>query len=157
MTASFETEPCKRCGGTGHHSFNYTHGDRCFGCNGTGNRITKRGAAASAWMRDRLAMDYTQVQVGQRIKFRTQVGLQIHHIDCYVASVEISERKSPLKSEPGMRKRVTVTTPAGREYVLSGDWNHVRRCPTQAEFDEALAYQNSLTKAGKPRSRKVAA
>lgn len=30
---------CGRCLGSGRYSFNLTHGDRCFGCNGSGQRM----------------------------------------------------------------------------------------------------------------------
>lgn len=42
----FETGTCGRCSGTGHHSFNQVSGSKCFGCNGRGTVLTRRGAAA---------------------------------------------------------------------------------------------------------------
>lgn len=32
---------CNRCGGTGRFSFNLIHGDKCYGCMGTGRQKTK--------------------------------------------------------------------------------------------------------------------
>lgn len=33
---SINSDTCPRCGGSGRHSFNWTDGDTCWGCNGTG-------------------------------------------------------------------------------------------------------------------------
>lgn len=37
----FPTEPCRRCGGTGHYSYNQRHGSMCYGCNGQKVAYTK--------------------------------------------------------------------------------------------------------------------
>jgi hypothetical protein len=50
-TDLFETATCGRCAGSGHYSFNLMHGTVCFGCGGSGIKLTKRGAAAkTAWI-----------------------------------------------------------------------------------------------------------
>lgn len=51
----FETEPCGRCGGTGHFSWNALTGSRCFDCNGTKTRLTRSGKAARQRFEDALA------------------------------------------------------------------------------------------------------
>ncbi len=40
----FETEPCRRCGGSGRYSYNQKDGDICYGCTGAGVQYTKRSA-----------------------------------------------------------------------------------------------------------------
>lgn len=47
MKIKFETSACTRCGGTGRYSFNQIDGDKCYGCNGTTQALTRRGKAAS--------------------------------------------------------------------------------------------------------------
>lgn len=42
----FEMTECKRCGGSGHYSFNFRDGTRCYGCGGTGKRHTAAGLRA---------------------------------------------------------------------------------------------------------------
>lgn len=43
----FEKQTCGRCGGSGHHSYNERHGSICYGCSGSGKRLTRKGKAAS--------------------------------------------------------------------------------------------------------------
>src|SRR3954467_5827038 len=50
----FETEPCGRCGGSGHYSWNALTGSRCFGCEGSGTRLTRSGKAARQRFEDAL-------------------------------------------------------------------------------------------------------
>jgi hypothetical protein len=42
MAALGMLETCTRCAGSGHHSFNLTHGTMCFGCDGRGTTVPKR-------------------------------------------------------------------------------------------------------------------
>jgi len=50
-TDLFETATCGRCAGSGHYSFNMMHGTVCYGCGGSGIKLTKKGAAAkAAWV-----------------------------------------------------------------------------------------------------------
>lgn len=42
----FETQDCGRCSGSGKYSFNQIHGNRCYGCGGTGQRYSARGRSA---------------------------------------------------------------------------------------------------------------
>lgn len=45
-TIRFETETCRRCGGTGHYSFNRSDGTVCYGC--SGRKIARTAAAKNA-------------------------------------------------------------------------------------------------------------
>lgn len=40
ISYKFETQPCARCGGSGRYSYCQMHGDKCFGCWGSGNART---------------------------------------------------------------------------------------------------------------------
>jgi hypothetical protein len=44
---NFETVPCGRCDGTGHHQFNQVTGTVCFACSGAKVRLSARGKRAS--------------------------------------------------------------------------------------------------------------
>lgn len=46
ITIKFERTTCGRCGGTGSYSFNPRDGSRCFGCEGSGERLSRAGVAA---------------------------------------------------------------------------------------------------------------
>lgn len=45
-TIVYERQTCSRCLGTGKYSYNALHGDRCYGCHGTGRQLTKRAEKA---------------------------------------------------------------------------------------------------------------
>ena len=72
----FETTECSRCGGSGRYSWNAIHGDRCYGCGGTGTVLTKAGAAAKAayWAVARAEIPVTDLQVGDLIRVRPMGG-----------------------------------------------------------------------------------
>jgi hypothetical protein len=42
----FPLTPCRRCGGSGQHSFNTIHGSRCYGCGGSGWKVAKHAVKA---------------------------------------------------------------------------------------------------------------
>lgn len=46
MMIVYERKECSRCGGTGRYSYNALHGSMCYGCNGRGRALSKRGLAA---------------------------------------------------------------------------------------------------------------
>lgn len=60
----FEAVTCGRCGGCGQYSFNLMHGTVCFGCNGQGIKLTKRGLAAKAYYDSLRMVKVCDVKVG---------------------------------------------------------------------------------------------
>lgn len=64
----FESTECSRCGGSGRFSFNLKDGTMCFGCQGTGKKLTKRGLAAKYFFEDSLSKQVTDCKVGDVIK-----------------------------------------------------------------------------------------
>ena len=79
-----ETEPCTRCGGTGHHSFCQMYGTTCFKCWGSGLQLTKRGwrqKKVEDKFREKLAKDFKvgdvmQYEVAHPQSNATSVGFQ---------------------------------------------------------------------------------
>lgn len=152
MTTIFETEHCSRCDGTGSYSFNGEH-SRCYKCDGkNGARaLTKRGLAAKEFYLSKLRMKAGDVRVGDVIATDRVKQLTV---------VEVATVPAPGKIK---RDGVWVAAPdqvliTGPKMVLQlSPENIVRRLPTVEERDamhaEALAYQDTLTKAGKPRKR----
>jgi hypothetical protein len=49
QTTIFETRNCKRCHGSGRHSFTPQYRDMCFGCGGSGLVYTARGKRQKAF------------------------------------------------------------------------------------------------------------
>lgn len=145
---TFEHTTCARCGGSGRFSFNAIHKDRCYGCGGTGYQLTKRGAEAARFLRDLKVKPAGEIQVGDLIRFELMSS-------AFFARVE---EIGPDKLNPGhlcikatrpktgeaVRSLVFPTTPVRMGFTEQEKADHV---------SQALAYQNTLTKAGKPSKR----
>ena len=69
MAKIFESLSCARCGGTGAYSFNQKDGHKCYGCSGSGSKLTKRGKLAQDFYRSQLAIMPSDIKVGMRIKY----------------------------------------------------------------------------------------
>jgi len=148
----FETEVCGRCGGSGRYSYNQIDGDRCYGCNGKRICLTKRGAAAKAWAEERREIAVTDVKVGQRI-FWGQGGR------CTVTAIDgpVPSGISAKDQETGEWVPMMQITFHGRGGFTKSFYTGetVRLGWTDEMIDEAMAHQDSLTKAGKPRASDV--
>jgi hypothetical protein len=76
MALKFDTTECSRCGGSGRYSYNQIHGDRCYGCGGTGQVYTKAAVAAKKiWdpiARPEIAL--TELRVGMKVRWQTMSG-----------------------------------------------------------------------------------
>ena len=147
MATVFETEVCSRCGGTGHYSFNGEH-SRCYKCDGrNGARaLTKRGKAAQAWFLDQVSKRADAFAVGDVVRMST--GLE------NITSIESFETGARVNGVPMTNLKFTVTGEAGgfkahKSKPLSFHDDEGREAMKRA----ALAYQETLTKAGTPRKR----
>jgi len=148
MTTVFETEVCTRCHGTGHYSFNGEH-SRCYKCDGkNGARTyTKRGAAAKTYYEGKLMVPATEIKIGDKIRDMNVKQLTVASIEerkpngrAWVSGVEIV-----------LSNRIHFTNATGLEMSCEVD-GLVRRIPTAEENEiliaDAIAYQDTLTKAG---------
>lgn len=152
----YERETCGRCGGSGHYSYNQIDGTRCYGCGGTGKRLTKRGSAAVAFANAMLEVPIQDVpQDQQAIYSDALTGKR------YRFTGTIMEPGQPIKSiKNGVEREFPNDTytllfngkPAEPPIGL-GTGIRVRKVPTTEQLKEIAAYQDSLTKAGKPRKR----
>lgn len=148
----FEHVSCSRCGGTGRHSYNQMDGDRCYGCGGSGNKLTKRGQAAQDFFRDRLKVPMAALQVGATYRVDTMSGRQVPMV---LESVEESTLNRHAGVTHIVKFRGSSTTHA---HHVNGETATFTRLPTQDDRDAALAYQATLTKTGTvAKSKKVAA
>lgn len=157
MTANkpplFEHEPCSRCGGSGQYSYCPDYGTRCFKCAGSGLQYTARGAMASTHFEKALTRTTLQLEVGRKVR-STQVAIGGRAVYMAWAKIEsIVEREG----YPGNYVIALVERDgckSSQHCYATTEW---RIMPNQDEFDrakaDALAYQESLTKAGKPRKR----
>lgn len=147
MTTVFETEACSRCGGTGQYSFNGEH-SRCYKCDGKNGcrALTKRGEAAKEFYLSKLTVIATEIKVGDMIQ--DSLGTKIRVIN-------IVEKVQNFISN-GVPGSVNMITFEGKFNCYGVAETHkIRRLPTVEENEilkaEALEYQATLTKAGKPR------
>lgn len=135
-----EIETCGRCGGSGSYSFNLMDGSRCYGCGGSGKKLTKRGAAARVYLDELQSRPVAEIKVGEFI-WNDRKFVPVRAID-------------PDALNPGM---VWVRTSAcsfghSLESKVRSLRDEAHRLETIAA---AVAYQATLTKQGKP--AKVAA
>lgn len=65
----FENVTCGRCGGSGSYSYNMMHGSVCYGCNGAGVKLTKRGRAAQNFLNALRNIPVENFKVGDLILY----------------------------------------------------------------------------------------
>lgn len=152
----YEKETCGRCGGSGRYSYNQIDGDRCYGCGGSGERLSKRGRAAKAYADAKLDISIEQFAAMEGRKARytdTWAGKRI----TFSAVEQRGETRYKKHGDTEWRTRpnfVLLMRQADGSYKegpkLSAGIN-VRLIPTEQDVADITAYQASLTKAGKPR------
>lgn len=155
MAPIFEHETCGRCGGTGHYSYNQISGTRCFGCNGTKDRLTKRGLAAQDFFNALRTVKRDDVKVGDRViadcYFSGRYNAEVTSIQSDALNpqhVTLHLRELPRKDGAKLREMnygalVTCTF----QRVLS-------KQEYADNVAKALEYQATLTKMGKPKKGK---
>jgi hypothetical protein len=145
--ALFETEPCSRCGGSGHYSRCQMYGTTCFRCSGRGVTLTKRGTLAQAYYRTLCSRPAREIHPGMRIYVEGAKG----------ARTVIWSGTKPQSTggcwAGGVFQPFYILEVEGTTLGTSADTRY-RVVQTKAEQAskqaEALAYQATLTKAGKP-------
>ena len=153
--AGLETKVCGRCGGSGSYSYNSIHGTMCYGCNGKKMVLTKRGAAAAAYLATLRSVPASEVKVGDTVRVES-LGYSYF---AKVESVTPGESVSwDLKGVEHRRPEVVIVTASARfgkmtyhampESVIRKGWSAEEKA---AQLALAVAYQATLTKAGKPR------
>lgn len=153
MALTFESINCSRCGGSGKHSWCQQYGDTCFKCHGQGETLTKRGRAAQVHLNSLRTVRADSVMIGQLIQCETMTVryfaavTAIKPVDCY-GEAEVNAAHINLKTDH--------PTQGGFGRITARD-NMIRVAFSKDEKREqvklALAYQETLTKAGTPRKR----
>lgn len=145
----FEHVTCSRCGGSGSYSFNLMHGSKCYGCNGTGYKLTKRGSAAQQFFHDLAKVKVSDLKVGDLVWF------DMWGFRCCERITSIDEDQH----NPGRVIVRAIRTKTGEPVGLGAypDFHMQRGLPTEEKREmrqKALDYQATLTKAGVPSKRK---
>lgn len=148
-TPIFEHVPCSRCCGTGKYSFNLMHGTRCYGCNGTGYKLTKRGFAAQKYLNELRSIKASEIQVG------TVVLFDMFFYAAFAAATLVQPTHGGGVRIDGIRAKTgePMSMEVGKDSVLRKGWS-VEEKAEQRKL--ALAYQETLTKQGTPSKRKSA-
>lgn len=145
----FEHEICTRCLGGGEYSYNAIDGTRCYGCLGSGYKLTARGRAAQTYLQAMRKLPVEQVKVGDLIRYDGMVK----RVFSRVTAVDAFPACQTFVNEPGMACRIVC----GEGSLVAREGDLVTMGFTGAEKAEqqakALAYQATLTKAGKPSKR----
>lgn len=146
----FEKVTCGRCGGCGRYSFNYMDLDKCYGCNGTGEKYTKRGYAAKLYFESLLSRPLCLVKVGDAVRLAGQS--KFHK----VVKVGLCTTVGTVEPDGTVSyKKWEIVLAGGYGYVPL-TWNAPVRlaCADKTGImDLALAYQATLTKSGMPAKR----
>lgn len=149
MTTKFERQTCTRCHGSGSYSYCQMYGTTCFGCGGGGEVYSKRGKAARRYFDDLMTIFAGDLAVGDFLRDNGK----FHKVDEVVTedrTIELNREHGHefigIKTRRTMRYLHRTTT-----VMRVTDEEH-----RQALLTEAFAYQDTLTKAGKPRKRKAA-
>lgn len=140
-TVKFENEVCSRCGGTGRFSYNQVDGSRCYGCNGTGVKYTKRGAAAHELYIKLLSKPASEIVAGEKI-YCDGIGAGWY----VVKSAKVLD-SGMVDFDFGQGKGLNGRRCNGSEIIRYAHTNEEKA----AKLAKALAYQETLTKTGKPR------
>lgn len=159
----FEHETCSRCGGTGNYSYNPVNGTRCFGCQGTGYKLTLRGRAAQHFLNAMREIPLENFEIGDLIRFDGFAAGSFVQPSIWAKVTGKRFLTGVEAGYPGFPENqfVEIETSQGTARGMINGKSTWRKGfsaeEKQAQVNEALAYQATLTKMGKPRKQKLAA
>ncbi len=154
VSEKFEREECTRCGGAGEYSYCQAYGTKCFQCNGKRFALTVRGKAANAYCKTLRAKKAKDVQVGDMVRIATGKGVRVSTVVAVEAvSLKWREQRDGVWHDC-TAERINIRTAIAVLGVEPDSEVSMQLPPEQMEqtLATALAYQATLTKAGKPRA-----
>jgi len=165
--SGLEIATCSRCGGSGQYSFCYSHGTRCFKCSGSGAVYTARGLATLNFLNALRSKPASEIKVGDIV--REDFGCPTSSMSRAfgtVTEVKPSDCKRIVMVD-GVRTEVengqlaiTIVHPehgSMTTHIPPTDMFRMKQTDEQvaATLKQALEFQLTLTKAGKPAKRKA--
>lgn len=161
MAFLFESEVCGRCGGSGHYSYNQRDGTVCYGCGGKKERLTKRGAEAQRFFRELMQRKVSELKIGDVVRYTgVTMGGGLYSAAAPVVELDLEPKVTAWSIKNGERiplphvSYVTEHSKLGRSSHGAPPDSSVEIVGSDEErreaIEKALAYQASLTKAGKP-------
>ncbi len=158
-----ELQTCGRCGGSGKYSYCTMYGDRCFGCGGTGVKLTKRGQIAKAWLEAIRSKRVEDLQIGDEILIDDHFSGKAAFCKITAISPDSDQRSTTNGVETVISGLVKLefdaAAPCGGYGGLRGsDLKRVRQTAASLEITRlrGMAFQDTLTKTGTPRKVKKA-
>ena len=129
-----ESETCGRCGGTGHYSYCQSYGTTCFKCAGNKRVFTKRGAAANVLYASLLSKRGDQLVVGDKI---------------WMSGPFSNGWETVISAEPEkIETNKCVYNGFGKDTMYRVATTRDKKVEAMRE---AIKFQETLTKQGKPR------
>jgi ribosomal protein L40E len=155
QVVQFNTQVCRRCGGTGSHSWNSVDGDRCYGCGGKGKVRTaaakKAAIALQEWAKEHASVPVTEVKVGDVVllgsSFRGDKYVEVekvdHRHDSFGAVTIGGERHETNEVVTLHGKGGTY----GQQFHIYAEWPTptVRRRLTTEEYAQYVEFAGTLS------------
>lgn len=142
----FDKTECERCGGCGQHSYNPITGSRCFGCEGKGEVLTKRGQKAFSRYIESCSIPAREVVVGDWINMAISTGQAKRKV------TEITEGSMVVNGNDYRFLAISSGEGNNRHTLQLNHDTMVRKYWTVEENDQkiadALAYQDTMIKDG---------
>lgn len=157
-----ERETCGRCGGTGKYPSSCYNGV-CLGCQGQGYKLTARGREADRYLRVLRSKSVEEVKVGDLVQATFGMGNirafgTVLKIERITAANAVVTWEDPITKKRAHGNGFNVEMRHQKFGLLSTsiDCGELVRIAQSAEqkaatLAQALAYQDTLTKQGKPR------
>jgi hypothetical protein len=148
MRLQFETVICSRCYGSGKYSYCEAYGDTCFKCRGSGKALSKRGLKAKEFMNDLLTIGVSVLNAGDKVVISGYAGT--------VVSIGVSDSKYKSGDE-WLNYTSVVLNRGNREVTLSvfPYSTATLRIITKEQIKKVMDFQDSLTKQGKTKKRRI--
>lgn len=155
--AVFETKTCGRCGGTGKHSYNQVHGDMCYGCGGSGIVLSARGKEANNYFNESIYRSVDECVIGDLVYER---GISSKWLVIDGINKDVTDTYQVLDNGEKNYCYIYIAfkpnSTRGQYYIKGTSIKSVKSVDEiKQKRQEALDYQDTLTKAGKPRKRKL--
>jgi hypothetical protein len=164
LLTKLESETCSRCGGSGQYSRCSWYGTTCFRCRGRKVTFTKRGEAAQRFLQGLRSKPAREFAVGDLFwldgvpGFTKSAFHKITAIKVHSAAEKIAKGHRSESNGVEVPQRDTLILEAEKtRYECDADTIIRKGCTVEekaATLAQALAFQATLTKTGKPMKRK---
>jgi len=147
-----ESKTCGRCAGSGRYGPSCVYGGVCFKCNGNGAVLTKRGRAAQNFLNDLRMRKMSEFKVGDLILSEGFSAGSYNQPSFFARITEIVVEGDAIKIEAKHNQLGIARFEGNADSTYRKGFTNAEKVE---QCKEALAYQETLTKAGTVAKRKV--